>query len=121
MNKETRHLYKRFRLTGQPGSEAIANARTVARFDELEANGLVRIHAKEYQADEFIATYGPADGETALAIDRDGAYEVETEYYDGLSWQFADCVACVCPKPTDPFHNGNVPELMNTALQLLGS
>lgn len=111
MNADTLHLYRRFRELGYPAADALRRATTVLAFDELEAQGLVRITASPESAED-VARYGkPVD-------QRCGAWFVEAEYFDGETWQHADGSGmCSLPNPKCPFENNQVPDLMASAVR----
>jgi len=132
MKKETLRLYRRFRETGYRADESIRGAKIVAKFDELEMDGLVRLQTQA-ERENYFDVYGKPGGyvdgygrrvsakqeyeELAAEIDRHGCYHVYSEFFDGTEWQFVDSLGMrVCNDPTSPFENCCVSDLMQAAI-----
>lgn len=128
MNATVKRYYKLFLQNHgyctPPGRAvcALRDARTVAEFEELESQGLVRIKAEPEQ-ESYFDVYGEPDNEkerkaTEDYLERWGCWAVFSEYFDGDDWQHADCIGmCVYADPMSPVENDYVPELMRAAIQ----
>ena len=130
MEHTLREHFHRFLEVGAycvpPGRAACAleNARILARFREMEEEGLVRLRQEEEQ-ESYFDVYGTPDSKReregiAGQIERDGCWFVVSEYLDEATdtWQCADSIGmCIYSRPLDPFQNGYVPELMRAACE----
>jgi hypothetical protein len=127
-------------LYGENAQQALAAAKTLIRFRELEDEGLVRIKA-EPEEESYFGVYGKPDGYTDIngkrvtaeeerkriceLIDRDGCWWVVTEYKANTcenhthdAWEHADSVGmCIYDDPTSPFENCYVIGMMDAAIE----
>lgn len=127
-------LYHRFRPVTHTAKEALANAKTVARFHELESDGLVRLRC-EPEHENYFDVYGEpeayvgANGRRVSAkqalkeledlLERDGVWWMTSEWFDGEEWQHADSIGMLSgyKDPTCPFQNCYVVDHMAEAIK----
>jgi hypothetical protein len=135
MTREVRSNYHRFRRSGLSAKESIDAARTLARWDEAEQAGSVRIVARsdhDSSPSDYHDTKGGAcECEDCRAYARDGACGVVGQYTttDDASededcddgWEDADSVwACVGYNDVlSPLENPYVVDIMQATLDAL--
>lgn len=126
-------LYLKFRASREAASHAFYSAKTLTQWQEMEAEGLVRIGA-DHERENYFDVYGEpeayVDGfgrrvsaaqarkELEEILERDGCYTVFTEYLKDGEWVMADSIGMNTgyKNPTSPFENCYVPDLMRSAI-----
>lgn len=129
IDQSTRYFYRKLRAhptsmrVGFAASTALADACTLARFDELRLDGLVRITSEDEQ-ESYFSVYGREDNpkyqkQLEDTLRRWGCVAVISEYKDAAGgWQMADSIGmCVYANPESPFENCYVPQLMAEAIK----
>ncbi len=125
METWTKSLYRDFRCVGWRAKDALWAARTVAEFDDLEDELLVRIRV-EPEEENYFDVYGKPDTEKERKeiieiIDQLGCWVVFTEYrlHPEGKWEIGGAVG-MCTgyqNPESPFENEYVPGLMWEAIE----
>lgn len=134
MNTQLRSDFQRFLyhgpalMVGRQAELALRDARILARWRELEAQGKVRLTVEPEQ-ESYFDVYGEPDSERerkALegTLENLGCYWVASEYLSACTcgeteeWEQADSIGmCVYEDPTDPFENCYVIDLMDAAIK----
>jgi len=139
LDPKLREYFRRFLEDGAystpPGRAACAldNARTLLRWEALEADGLVRLRA--LPEDEYFDIFGQPKGHVKIHFRRvsaegtpseiveqleDGPCWVVAEYFYGQQWHLADSIGvCIFDNPLSPFENYGVPGLARSAIAAL--
>lgn len=128
ITKELTDLYAKFRvhspfmLLGHNAEQALAAARTLLRFQELEDQGLVRMRC-EPEEENYFDVYGREENERdhkriEEAIEQLGCWWTASEYFDGHEWQVADSCGMHTgyKNPLSPFENCYVIDEMESAI-----
>lgn len=130
-----KRYYIRARQSGYPASQALRVAKTLERWDDLEAAGLVRLRA-EPEYENYFDVYGEPEGYTDIhgryhspeqerqeivdQIERDGCWCIFADYRasEDDEWEWADSIGMNVgyPDPLSPFENWYVPDLMQSAI-----
>jgi hypothetical protein len=127
-------LYAKFRASGENAERALRATRILAKWNEMESEGLVRISAEPEQEsyfDVFGEPEGYTDGfgrrvsadqakkELIDILERDGCWYVKTEFLNGEEWEHADDIGMITgyKDPCSPFQNCYVPDLMSSAIE----
>ncbi len=138
MNPKIEKYYRNFREYGWDQAVwALRNAKTLARFEELEAEGRVKIVA-DPECENYWSIYGEPEGyvngygrrvspeeerkEIEEWIERFGCWFVVALYLDPFTgeWEHADSIGmCIYDDPTDPYENCYVPDLQRSAIREL--
>lgn len=125
IDNQTLEYYRRFRgricLVGHDARIALKNARTLVRFRQAESDGRVRLICEE-ERESFADVYGEEIYEREKKyIERWGVWYVRTEILTPRGvWDYADSIGtCVYRRPSDPFDNSYVIDLMASALEQL--
>lgn len=129
-------IRKPFMLVGHDARCSLDAARTILRFRELEAQGLVRMRA-EPEEESYFDVYGEPEGyvnaqghrvsaeqeceEMCATLERDGCWRTVSEWFDGDDWQEADSCGMHTGyrNPCDPFENCYVVQEMQAAIDAL--
>lgn len=127
--------YRRLRADGYKPAESRDHARTLAEFGLFEWDenadsppvGTLRIRADAEQ-ENYFDVYGKEDTEkaqreTERILEVFGCWCVFVEMWDGNTWQHVDSVG-MCTgydRPTDPFCNAYVIDLMSSGLSARSS
>jgi len=138
MNKNIAPLYRKFKASGLNANQSLQSAKTVYAFQQLEAEGLVRMRA-EPETDCYLDVHGEPEAYTAKngkrvsaeqakkelieILDRYGCWWTTSEYLDeNGEWQQADS----CGMHTGyenvlcPFQNCYVVDEMAAAVRAAG-
>lgn len=133
-NKQVLQYYRKFRqhspfmLVGRNAELALQSAKTLFRFEQLEAMGKVRLRMEDEQEDYF-SVYGEPEtqkqyDEILHQLEIYGCYWITSEYNDHCSkcdrddWEQSDSIGmCIYKNPLDPFENGYVIDLMKSAIE----
>jgi len=130
------YVYRELRRAGYRPPQALASAKTVVDFREMEKRDLVRIRAEE-EREKYFDVFGDPMGytdnkgrkisaeeeekEIIRSIETLGCWVVIAEYFDGEEWQHAESVG-MCTgynRPCSPIENCYVSDLMRSALDCL--
>ena len=128
MNTELKNLYLKFRkhspfmLVGHKARLALDAAKTLIRFRELEADGLVRMRC-EPETENYFDVYGREDSakhqkQTEDIIERLGCWWTVSEFFNGEEWEHADSCGMHTGynDPLSPFENCYVIDEMRAAI-----
>ena len=131
MKAELVKLYRRFRKensmvhVGRDAECALRCAKTLVRFRQLEADGLVRMRMEEEQ-ENYFDVYGREDNpkhqkQMEDIIERLGCWRTVAEWFDGEEWQEADSCGMHTgyQNPLSPFENCYIIQEMRSALDAL--
>lgn len=132
MDTNLKRNYFRFRhqggIVGKDAEQALRNARTLERWNELEEQGRVRLRA-EPEEEGYFDTYGePYNAKERQAIidqiEMNGCFRVISEYKESCEacghdeWCHADSIGmCIYNDPLSPFENCYVIDLMASAIE----
>lgn len=132
--KTTLDYYKKFRLhspfmlVGRNAEMALRSAKTLLRFEELEAEGKVRMKAED-EYENYFDVYGEPETENER---KEIIHQIETygcvyvcseinnhcECCDNDEWEVADSIGmCIYKNPLSPFENCYVIDLMAAAIK----
>lgn len=113
MAQHIRSLYKRFRKAGYRASEAITNTKILDKWEDLEADGMVRIIALA-EDESYFDVFGKPDSERdrkriVEEIELNGCWVVVSQVYNDETdkWEWYDSIG-MCTgynDPTSPFEN----------------
>lgn len=128
---------KPFMIIGEDAKVSLRTAKTILRFRQLEADGLVRLRAEPEQESYFDVFepegYTNAEGHWVTAdqarkeicevLDRDGVWWTCSEWFDGEEWQQADSCGMHTgyKNPLNPFENCYIVGHMASAIDALES
>ena len=128
MNTELKNLYLKFlkhspfMLVGHKARLALDAAKTLIRFRELEADGLVRMRC-EPETENYFDVYGREDSakhqkKTEDIIERLGCWWTVSEFFNGEEWEHADSCGMHTGynDPLSPFENCYVIDEMRAAI-----
>lgn len=131
MKKELLKMYRKcraakpFMLVGRDAECSLNSARTILRFRELEADGLVRMRC-EPETENYFDVYGAEENpkyqkQMEEAIERFGLWWTCSEWWDGEEWRIADSCGMHTgyQNPLDPFENCYVIGEMKEAIDAL--
>jgi hypothetical protein len=137
-NMSIKQTYTEARQAGYNASQALRVAKIIAAWQEAEAKGLVRLQTQEEQ-ENYFDVYGEPEGYTDIhgrrvsaekereemcaSLERDGAWIVYGQWFDGSNWQDGDSVGMNTgySDPTDWRKNWYVPDIMDATLDALNA